>query len=157
METTKRKLINYWEVVNIDEDTKEITILDYVFDDKNGLKGATGSKFEPISKNEYKERISEDNIIDYIIDSGIITAPNESLLRKFAEVMYYEMSEEEKIDCAFDTSYKEKWDDVLRPHGFSEDEYPIFNCVGGGRCFDSDFKGNINTKLSKIIRKYETK
>lgn len=154
---TKEKQINIYKVVNIDEETKEILMLDYLFDNGGGFKGATGTRFEPISEEQYHERISEDYIIDYIIDSGMIGEKiNKDYERDFAYIIYEKMSEQEKKEVSFDFSYQEKWDE-LRKFGFSEDEYPVFNCIGGGRCFDDKFKGNKNPELSAKIREYEAK
>lgn len=149
---------DFWKVVNIDPETNEITMLDYVFKHKDGFKGATGTKFEPVTKAEYKERTSKDSIIDSLIDSGLITYDhNKNIQRKMAEVLYKEMKAAKEIDSfAFDLSYTEHWDE-LRSHGYPKSKYPIFNCTGGGRCFDKGFKGNVNPELSKIINEYETK
>lgn len=91
-------------------------MLDGVFQYGNGFKGATGSRFEMVSKAEYKERMSKDNVIESILECGV----PEQFARGGANAF-------------------------------------IFNCSGGGRCFVSDFQGNVNPELSKIIREYESK
>jgi len=55
----------------------------------------------------------------------------------------------------FDTSYKELWDYMRQELNLNEEEAYIFNCTGGGRCFDKNFQGNINPELSKKIRNAE--
>jgi hypothetical protein len=116
-----RNQTEYNKVVNFDEETNEITLLDHTFDNDN-FKGAIGTKFEPVSKEEYDERTEEDNAIDYLIDSGL------GLPEEFKR---------EELNL-------------------SEDEAYIFNCSGGGRCFDKDFQGNVNVELSEIIREFES-
>ena len=54
----------------------------------------------------------------------------------------------------FDDSYSNMWSEI-RKLGFNEEDYPIKECTGGGRIFEKDFIGNINTELSYLIQKYE--
>lgn len=134
-------------------------MLDYVFNHGDGFKGATGTRFEPVTKAEYKDRLSKDSVIDSIIDCGLVTENKQrpDITRKMAEVYYKEMKANGELeDFMFDTSYREHWD-KLRSHGFPVSKYPIFNCTGGGRCFEADFSGNVNPELSELIRKYESK
>jgi len=58
-----RQETKYNKIVNFDKETNEITMLDYIFQ-HGGFKGATGTKFEPITKSEYKERMQKDNVIE---------------------------------------------------------------------------------------------
>lgn len=156
MKTKERKQIDYWEVVNIDKESNEITMLDYLFDHGDGFKGATGSKFEPISKERYNEILDmdEDEIAEHLIDSGFELPDHH---KKGGYIEWAEQfTNEDKLSLFIDSSYHEHYDKI-REHGYTEDEYPVFNCVGGGRCFDNKFKGNVNPELSKLIRKYETK
>ncbi len=152
--STERKQITYNKIVNYDKETGEITVLNYVFDDTlNGgtFKGATGSKFEAISKEQYDEETEEENIIERIIDCGL----SDENARYGAQGIYDSMSSEEIREFAFDTSYSEMWDELREELNLTEDEAYIFNCIGGGRCFDKNFQGNVNTELSAIIREYE--
>ena len=64
-------------------------------------------------------------------------------------------SEEALKELFFDLSYSEMWDELREVLNLNENEAYIFNCVGGGRCFDKDFQGNISPELSKVIREYE--
>lgn len=91
MNTTKnqkRFQQDYFEVVNVDKESNEIIMLDYVFNHGDNFKGATGTRFEPVTKREYKEQMSKDNVIDRIIDAGIIENSNKELERKSAAVVY---------------------------------------------------------------------
>lgn len=151
---TERKQITYNKIVNFDKENGEITVLNYVFDDTlNGgtSKGATGTKFEPISKERYDEETEEENIIERIIDCGL----SNDNARYGAQGVYDSMDSEQIREFAFNTSYSEMWDELREELNLNEDEAYIFNCIGGGRCFDKDFQGNVNTELSAIIREYE--
>ena len=143
----------YNKIVNYNQETKEITVLDDVFKYNDGFKGATGTKFEPISKAEYKERIKKDNVIERLIDCGHLP---EEFKRGGYNALYKVMKENDELeDFMFDTSYSEMWDYLRKELNLTKEEAYIFNCTGGGRCFDKDFQGNINPELSEIIREYE--
>ena len=152
---TKRQETKYNKIVNFDEDTKEITVLDGIFKYEDGFKGATGSKFEPVSRDEYEDRTDEDNFVEYLIDSGIDLPDNfkRSGFEGLAKAM---IANDEVESFVFDTSYNELWDYLREELNLSEDEAYIFNCIGGGRCFDKDFNGNINPELSILIREIES-
>lgn len=152
METKKETTYN--KVVNIAEDG-EITVLDRVFEYSDDFRGATGSKFYPVSRAEYEEQTDPENVIEYLIDSGIELS--EDYKRRGFEGMVEDMDSEDRESCMFDTSYREMWDYLREACGLSEDDAYIFNCVGGGRCFDKDFQGNVNPELSAIIREYENR
>lgn len=146
-----REQIDYKLVVNISEDD-EITVLDYVFN-HGTFKGATGSIFYPVSKDSYEERKSLDYIIDsykWLWQEAVKDDRTEKGLEDWIE------SQDFDDEFLFDTSYSSLWD-YLRTFGYSEEKYPIFECVGGGRCFDDSFQGNINEELSEVIRQYESK
>ena len=152
---TKKQETKYNKIVNFDEDTKEITVLDGIFKYEDGFKGATGSKFEPVSRDEYEDRTDEDNFVEYLIDSGIDLPDNfkRSGFEGLAKAM---IANDEVKDFVFDTSHNELWDYLREELNLSEDEAYIFNCIGGGRCFDKDFNGNINPELSILIREIES-
>ena len=66
------------------------------------------------------------------------------------------IANDEVKDFVFDTSYDELWDYLREELNLSEDEAYIFNWIGGGRCFDKDYQGNYNEKLSQLIREIES-
>ena len=152
---TKKQETKYNKIVNFDEDTKEIIVLGGIFKYEDGFKGATGSKFEPVSRDEYEDRTDEDNFVEYLIDSGIDLPDNfkRSGFEGLAKAM---IANDEVKDFVFDTSYNELWEYLREELNLSEDEAYIFNCIGGGRCFDKDFNGNINPELSILIREIES-
>ena len=153
MKTTKEQT-NYNKVVNIDEDG-EITVLDYTFIHSADFKGAIGNIFYPVSKKRYDEKTETDNVIEYLIDSGL-ELPGHFERGGYAALVDAMEANDEIEDFMFDTSYRELWDELRKVCKLTEDEAYIFECVGGGRCFDKDFQGNVNKPLSKIIRKFES-
>ena len=149
-----RQETKYNKIVNFDKETNEITMLDYIFQ-HGGFKGATGTKFEPITKSEYKERMQKDNVIEYLVDSGIDLPENYK--RSGFNGLYKAMKQNNELESfIFDTSYSEMWDKIRTDLKLSKNDAFIFNCIGGGRCFDKDFEGNINPELSQIIREIES-
>lgn len=143
----------YNKIVNYNQETKEITVLDDVFKYDDGFKGATGTTFEPISKTEYKERMKKDNVIESLIECNHLP---EEFKRGGYNALYKAMKANDEVeDFMFDCSYREMWDYLRKELNLTKKEAYIFNCTGGGRCFDSDFQGNINPELSEIIREYE--
>lgn len=134
----------------------EITVLDGLFRYSDGFMGATGSNFYPVSKAEYKERTKKANVKEHIRDCY----DADYILDNFGslEKAYKLLKDNDEIEqFMFDTSYSELWDYLREELKLSEKESYIFDCVGGGRCFDKDFQGNINPELSEYIRKFENK
>ena len=149
-----RQETKYNKIVNFDKETNEITMLDYIFQ-HGGFKGATGTKFEPITKSEYKERMQKDNVIEYLVDSGIDLPENYK--RSGFNGLYKAMKQNNELESfIFDTSYSEMWDKIRTDLKLSKNDAFIFNCIGGGRCFYKDFEGNINPELSELIRQIES-
>lgn len=151
---TGRQGKTYNKVVNIAEDG-EITVLVDVFEYKDGFKGATGNKFYAISKEDYLSGIEDENVIEYLINSGI-ELTNEQKRRGFESIVD-EMGEDEKADLIFEQSCSGLWGYLRKECKLDLDSAYIFEYVGGGRCFDSNYQGNVNPKLSAIIRQYESK
>lgn len=152
----KREQTDYYQVVHHDKETGEIIMLDYIFRHSDGFKGATGTRFEPVSKEQYKEETSKARIIERLEDCGIVTCDNEQAKKAALNSLYKQMKANDEIEYfCFDLSYIEHWD-KLRALGYPENKYPVFNCTGGGRCFDKNFEGNINPELSKLIREIES-
>jgi len=174
METTRQQT-NYNKIVNFDKESNEITLLDYTFNHNDGFKGATGTKFEIVSKENYKESMKKESVIEHILDCGIplkfysnkvqdyYTQDNEfdiddTLRETAARRCFKAMRDNKEIgDFTFNCSYRELWGYLREELSLSEDEAYIFNCTGGGRCFDEDFQGNINPELSEVIRIAEKK
>lgn len=149
----EKKEIEYNKIVNVAEDG-EITVLDYTFEYPDGIKGATGSKFYPVSKADFDEQVTFDNIVDYLMESGD-EVPEQYKKGGFNEWAKAIIDAGEQANVFWDQSYSELWPYLRKALNLSEEDAYIFNCQGGGRCFDKEFKGNFNKKLSAIIRKAE--
>lgn len=154
----------YNKIVNVSE-CGEIQVLDDVFMYRDGFKGATGSRFYPVTKKQYKQSTTlkaiEERLRDSVCEDEVPYEYKEyergrykNPYKKWAEAIK-EASEAE--DFMFDTSYSYLWSYLRDELGLSENEAYIFECVGGGRMFDKNFQGNYNPHLSEIIRKYENK
>jgi hypothetical protein len=153
---TTRKQTTYNKVVNVKNNI--VTVLNYIFyDTMHGkpFNGATGSEFQPISEEDYNKCVNMDEgeIAEHLIDAGF-ELPSQYKKGGFIE-WAEEFKDDDKLSLKYDLSYNEQWDDIREQAGLTEEEAFAFNCVGGGRCFDKAFKGNVNIELSALIRKAE--
>jgi len=63
-----RKETKYNKVVNYNEETKEVTVLNYIFYDtlhNKPFNGAVGSVFEVVSREEVEEIIEPSNVLNF--------------------------------------------------------------------------------------------
>ena len=128
----------------------EIKVLDYSFIYDDNSKGLTGSTFVPISKAELKETIKKKNVIEFLSDCLDKT-------QKEFEKMYKELkANDELVSFMFDLSYQNQVWNKLRELGYSEKEWPIFNCIGGGRCFKVGEKFNLRPDLEHLLNEFES-
>lgn len=146
----------FFEIVNVADDG-EIQVLQSIFKYTDGgkLKGATGARFYPVSRHRYEEivRMGDDEIAEHLIDAGF-ELPDHHKKGGYIE-WAAQFDENDKLQLFFDLSYQENWNELREKAGLSEDEAYIFECAGGGRMFDKDFKGNRNDALCEKIRKIE--
>ena len=152
----ERQAKNYNKVVNFDKETKEITVLRELFDYKGSSEGAVGSIFEPISKAYYDEVMEK-----YLNNPQAVSEYwNDNIGEPLTYNQFESIASDEdeiiRLCGGLDDSYSELWEYLREVTGLTEDDAYIFNCIGGGRCFNRDFQGNINKHLSKIIREYES-
>jgi hypothetical protein len=140
------KVVNY--------DNGEIVVLEYVFKDNDGFKGAVGSIFYPVSMKEYKKRTSKKIVIEYLKNCF-----TEDEIKSMGGInkFYNLIRDNGEIDqILFDQSYDELWESIREELNLNKKNAYVFDYVGGGRCFDKHFQGNINSELSEIIREYES-
>lgn len=148
-----RTQTEYNKIVNYNEETKEITVLDYIFKN-DSFKGATGTRFEIISKDYFDKTIKPYldeplELLKYYVEQGFDI--NTRMIDNIEEAS----GEERLRELFFDLSYSELWDYMREELNLSKDEAYIFSCSGGGRCFDKDYQGNYNEDLSQLIREIE--
>lgn len=149
--TSKRDTFN--KVVNFDRENNEITVLEYVFEYDDGMRGATGYVLRPVSRAEYEEKISFKSVKKYLKEIGDLPEEYEdSGYNEFAQAL---IDRGEAEDFVFDLSFNDKYDEIREACGLDEENAYLFDCVGRGRCFGPDYQGNINPELSEIIREYE--
>jgi hypothetical protein len=132
----ERIKIKFNKVVNYNDG--EIVVLDYVFNDNDGFKGAVGSVFYPISMKEYKKRTTKKAVIEYLKDCFT----EEEIKSKGGINNFYNLIRDsgEIEQAIFDTSYQELWDSIRKELNLNKKNAYIFDCVGGGRCFDEHFQ-----------------
>ena len=139
------------KVVNFDGN--EITVLQEVFSYEDGMKGACGIIFEPISRERYDDDTSFESIREFLKDAS-------ELPKEFEDGGYNEWTQAiidncEEGETIYDHSYSEIWDTIREELGLDEENAFVFNCIGGGRIFGENYQGNVNPELSSKIREYE--
>ncbi len=149
----KEKQTDYKKLVS--RKGNEYYFVDYIFEHSDSFQGAVGSILVPISKKEYKERTSSDNLIEYFRDiwlQAVEERTTEQSLRGWAKEVY----EIDGDNAIFDLSYSGYWKQ-LRNIGLTKKEYPIFECAGGGRCFskENSFDEIYDKELLQKIKKVE--
>ena len=148
-----RTSTKYGKLVGRKDD--EFYFLDDIFNYGDGFKGATGTRLRLVPQEEYAERTSQESKEEYargFWQTAVADGKTDDGLTDWME--YNDIGD----DFMFDLSYAEYWPQ-LRTVGYSEEEYPIIECTGGGRCFDSDmeFDEVYAPELIKLINKVEAR
>ncbi len=128
-----------------------------IFDYGDGFKGATGSRFELVSRAQYEEETSEENVRDnyaYLWQEAVTSGHY-----KGSENDYIEELMQDVDSLVYDNSYSHLHDSIRELLGVTEEEYPIINCSGGGRMFDdkTTYPTVYREDLLQLIRDAETK
>jgi hypothetical protein len=132
-------------------------VCDYVFKEK-GLQGATASVFRPVSEEEYEEAYDLDNLIDRFQElwaEAVKDGRTEDSLEEFCQII----ADCDGDEALWDLSYYQYWDLIREAvPELTEKEYPILECVGGGRSFHRDMVWDVlyDAEVWALIRKYET-
>lgn len=132
----------------------EFYFVDDIFKYDDGMQGVTGTILVPVSKEEYEDRTSNEAKYDYLDNSGSWEEAVKSGRTEESKQDYYQNI----IDIAgdeliFDFSGSDLWDQ-LRSIDYDEENYPVIECVGGGRCFKS--KNNFDKVFDKeLLKKVE--
>lgn len=134
-----RKATTYNEILGRDE-PGSVIVLDEVFDYGDRLKGATGTRFEIVSREEVEEAIDTENFEGYIheiwqmeVAEGVTTSGLEGWIE------HYFGTEEEKIEYLYDDSYSHMHPAIREAFDVPEDA--VINCTGGGRMFPDALEG----------------
>lgn len=139
----------------------EYYICDTLFEHADGFKGATAMVLYSVSRSMYEERIDPENpdTLEYFEDCwrGAVQAETttEGLEEWVKTVLNIDGDE-----AVFDFSGYDYWE-MLREFvpELTEEDYPVFECVGGGRCFRPDMEWDeiYNEELWQKIKRTETK
>lgn len=117
-------------------------ICDTIFNHNDGLKGATATILRAVPQAEYGCRIDPENsdtldrFEDYWIEQ-VKAGQTKDSLKDWVEFVLSTDGDE----AVFDMSGYEYWD-MLREGGLglTEEDYPVFECVGGGRAFSKNME-----------------
>lgn len=134
-----RTATTYNEILGRDEGGS-VVVLDEVFEYDYGFKGATGTRFEIVSREEVEEAIETENFEDYareIWRMEVAEGVTESGLEEWTE--HYFETEEEKIGYLYDNSYSHMHPAIREAFNVPEDA--VINCTGGGRMFPATLEG----------------
>jgi len=148
----KREQTDYKKVIGKNKDG-EIVVLDYIFEHTDGLKGATGSTFRAVSKEEREERVNDESYLEESWKCAVQNGSTELGLSEWCELV----RDTDGDEAFFDLSYSELWDDIREafPEYADEDAYTLFECAGGGRCFPQEWDVLLEPELNKKILEVE--
>ena len=134
-------------------------ICDYLFEYASDFKGATATVLEPVSRASYEEQTDPegDYAQDYYRENWIEAVKaglTEYSLAEYTEDVLSSNGDE----AIYDLSGYDYWDMIREAvPELTEEDCPVFNCIGGGRSFDKDmiFDEVYNQELLDEIIKYE--
>ena len=150
----ERKETIYNQIIGIKDGN--LVLLNYIFDNGNDFKGATGAYFEVLSQDE-AERLTDDFDGDELWRMAVAAGDTTLGLDDWtAEYIYackldgldFPMQDNSylnELSRALNDLSEENLEDLhfyYENCGLSYEDY-IFNCVGGGRCFDANDKWDV--------------
>ncbi len=135
-------------------------VCDYLFGQGKSFKGVVASVLRPVSADEVDDRTNPNNpdTLDWFYDLWSMAVDGrrtEDSLQTFVSQVLAIDGEE----AVFDMGSSEYWDLIREAvPELTEEDYPIFECVGGGRSFSPDMKWDelYNAELWAEIQTYET-
>ena len=137
----------------------EYIFLSYVFQHSDSFKGATGNSLRPISQTEYEERTDPEAIEEAYEDLWREAVRADRTTLGLTEWVKECIASDGEDVYAFDTSYWESdmWTQIREKTGQTEEEYPVYECIGGGRMFTENIKWDelYEPELWNIIKEYE--
>jgi len=138
------------------DDYDQFYFLDYIFDDKDGFKGATGTLVMPVTRGQYDYATSYDGILERYTDAmgedewietlGLDTDDynDDEELQEAIEMGIWEQYQNGNLEPFEEASWSQYQQMRALPEFEDRDEYPMFEVVGGGRIFGK------NTKMTEI-------
>ncbi len=129
----------------------EYYFLDETFEHSKNFKGATGTILAPVTQAELDERWEAENMREQWQDAVDAGMTNDGL-EDWIDYVKRMDGGESILDESGANLY-----DQLRAIGVKEEEYPFFDCTGGGRCFRQYLIWDklYDPKLWKVIKKFE--
>lgn len=137
-ETQIRKLVGRIGDVT----TGEYYICDYIFNDSPDFHGATATILTPVSSDRKDDMTNPDNAdcqdrFRECWQEAVKAGTTEEGLIDWLEQVLNSAGDE----AAFDLGGSDYWDDIRKAEPeLTEDNYPIFECVGGGRSFHKNMQ-----------------
>lgn len=136
------------------------TLFEYSVLESNSFKGATATILCPVACEDYENRTNPHNpdTIEYFEDcwSQAVQAKKTTDSLEDYVKMVLDIDGDEAV---FDLSGYDYWD-IIRAFvpELTEENYPVFECVGGGRSFRPDMEWDeiYNEKLWQQIKEIET-
>lgn len=130
--------------------------LDDIFHYDDNFQGATATVLEPITKQEYEDAKSIDSLKDRGYDDLWKQAVQCDDTKLGLDEWLQEILDDDGDEGIWDLSGSNLWDQ-LREIGLTEEEYPVFECTGGGRLFSKDMVWDelYNEELWKKIQEVE--
>lgn len=120
----------------------EYYICDTLFERADDFKGATATVLCPVSKDIHEQRTdpTDSDTLDYF-DNLWVCAVQSGDTKEGLEAFVEELLSINGDEAVWDFSGYEYWD-LLRETipELTEENYPVFECVGGGRSFSPDMK-----------------
>jgi len=134
---------------------------DALFEHTDDFKGAIATVLRPVACEDYENRTNPNNpdVIKYFEDcwrQAVQTEITTDSLEYYVK-MILDIDGDEAV---FDFSGYDYWDDLRAAiPELTEKDYPVFECVSGGRSFSPDMKWDelYDEKLWKQIKEIETK
>lgn len=140
----------------------EIYALQYTFDDElhgKPFRGAVGSVFRAVSQQEYEERTTPEALKEWLREPWQEACKNGGEERSLTAYCQ-DVKDTDGTDFVFDPSHSDIWPKIRAayPEYKDEGEFPMFECVGGGRCFSRGMKMKVLPAAKKLwaeIRRLE--
>ena len=132
----------------------EYYFLDHTFNHADNFKGAVGSTMQPLTEEEYNERVDNyfdvDNIREFW-QQAVEADKTDMGLDEWIEFVRNTDGEENVIDRSY-PNYGEQLKKLLGEEVFEVE------CTGGGRCFEKKMKWDklFDEKLWEEIKKFES-
>lgn len=138
----------------------EYYVCDTLFKHEDNFKGATATVLCPVFRDDYENRLNYENpdTMDYFDETwrqAVQAGTTQKGLKAWIEEIFANHGDE----AVFDFSGYDYWDTirVIVPE-LTEEDYPVFKCIGGGHSFSPDMEWDeiYDEELWQRIKAIET-